>query len=69
MFILYRKLFSQIDGEAIGNLLGSTLANWFLGMIKKKIFVNIFCFIHHFNYVMWMVCLPSSILQPMFNCS
>ena len=38
MFIHNGKLFSQIDGVAMGNPLGPTLANWFLGMIEKKIF-------------------------------
>ena len=38
MFIHNGKLFSQIDGLALGHPLGSTLANWFLGMIEKKIF-------------------------------
>ena len=38
MFIHSGKLFSQIDGVAMGNPLGLTLANWFLGMIEKKIF-------------------------------
>ena len=37
MFIHNGKLFSQIDG-VMGNPLGPTLANWFLGMIEKKIF-------------------------------
>ena len=32
------KLFSQINGVAMDNLLGPTLANWFLGMIEKEIF-------------------------------
>ena len=44
MFIHNSKLFSQIDGVAMGNLLGLTLANWFLGMIKKKIFDQHFSF-------------------------
>ena len=48
MFIHYGKLFSQIDGVAMG----LTLANWFLGMIEKKILINISRFIHHFMYVM-----------------
>ena len=38
MFIHNGKLFFQIDGVAMGNPLGLTLANWFLGMIEKKIF-------------------------------
>ena len=38
MFIHNGKLFSQIDGVAMGNPLGPTLANWFLGMIEKKNF-------------------------------
>ena len=32
------KIFSQIEGEAIGNSLGPTLANWFFEMIAKEIF-------------------------------
>ena len=38
MFIHNGKLFSQIDAVAMGNPLGPRLANWFLGMIEKKIF-------------------------------
>ena len=38
MFIQNGKLFSQIDAVAMGNPLGPRLANWFLGMIEKKIF-------------------------------
>ena len=38
MFIHNGKLFSQIDGVAMDNPLGPMLANWFLGMIEKKIF-------------------------------
>ena len=38
MFIHNGKLFSQIDGVAMGSPLGPTFANWFLGMIEKKIF-------------------------------
>ena len=30
------KLFSQIDGAAMGNHLGPTLADWFLGMMLLK---------------------------------
>ena len=36
----------------MGNPLGPTLANWFLGMIEKKFSINIFRFIHHFMYIM-----------------
>ena len=32
------KLFSPIDGVAMGDPLGPTLAYWFFGMIEKKIF-------------------------------
>ena len=35
MFIHNGKLFSQIDGVALGNSLGPAIANWFLGMIEK----------------------------------
>ena len=56
MFIHNGKLFLQIDGVAMGNPLGLTLANWFLGMIEKKFSTNIFRFFHHFIYVMWMMC-------------
>ena len=38
MFIQNGKLFSQIDRIAMGNPLGPTLVNWFLGMVEKKIF-------------------------------
>ena len=69
MFICNDKLFSRIDGVAIGNPLGFTLANWFLGMKEKKILINIFRFIHHFMYVMWTMFLLSLIPQPKFNCS
>ena len=70
MFIHNGKLFSQIDGVAMGNPLGPTLANWFLGMIeKKKFLINIFRFFHHFMYVTWTMCLPSSIPQLKFKCS
>ena len=69
MFIHNGKLFSQIDGVAMGNPLGPTLANWFLGMIeKKKFLINIFRSIHHFMYVMWTMCLPSLIPQLKFKC-
>ena len=69
MFIHSGKLFSQIDGVAMGNPLGLTLANWFLGMIERKFSINIFHFIHHFMYVMWTMCSLSLIHQPKFNCS
>ena len=48
MFIHKGKLFSLIDGVAMGNHLGPTLANWFLEMVEKKFLINIFRFIHHF---------------------
>ena len=38
MFIDNGKLFSQTDGVAMGNRLGPTLGNCFLGMIEKEIF-------------------------------
>ena len=38
MFVHNGKLFSQIDGVAMGNPLGPTLVNWLLGIIEKKIF-------------------------------
>ena len=38
MFIHNDKLFSLINGVAMGNPLGLTLANWFLVRIEKKIF-------------------------------
>ena len=38
MFIHSGKLFSQIDVVDMGNPLGPTSANWFLGMIEKKNF-------------------------------
>ena len=70
MFIHNGKLFSQIDGVAMGNPLGPTLANWFLGMIEKKIFdQHLSFFFHHFMYVTWTMCLPSSIPQLKFKCS
>ena len=38
MFVYNGKLFSQIDGVAMRNPLGPTLANWCFGMIEKEIF-------------------------------
>ena len=52
MFIQNGKLFSQINRVGMDIPLGPTLANWFLGMVEKKVLINIFCFIHHFMCVM-----------------
>ena len=40
MFIHNGKLFSQFDEVVMGNPLDPTFADWFLGMIKKKILVQ-----------------------------
>ena len=61
------KLFSQIDGIAMGNPLCLTLASWFLGMIEKKIFDQHFFFYPSF-YVRY-VDNSSSIHQQMLKCS
>ena len=38
MFIHICKLYSQIDGVAVGEPLGPSLANWFLEIIENEIF-------------------------------
>ena len=53
MFIHNGKLFSQIDGVAMGNPLGPTLSNWFLGMIEKKIFDQYLSF-HPLFYIRYV---------------
>ena len=66
MFIHNGKLFLQIVRVAMGNPLGSRLANWFLGMIEKKIFDQHLSF--YPSGVMRTMCLLSSIPQPKLNC-
>ena len=34
------KLYKQIDGVTMGSCLGRTLANFFLGCLKEKLFAN-----------------------------
>ena len=53
MFIHNGKLFLQVDRVAMGNPLGPTLANWFLGMIEKKLFDQHLSFYASF-YVRYM---------------
>ena len=67
MLIHNDKLFSQIDRVDMDIPLGPTQANWFLGMVEKKVLINIFCFINHFLCVMYKMCLPSLIHQQMFK--
>ena len=61
-------VFSQIDGVAKRNPSGSTLANWFLGMTKRKFVIKIFRFIHHFICIMWTMFLLFSIHQQTLSC-
>ena len=38
MFLYNKKLYKQIDGVAMGSLLGCTLANFFIGHFEAVIF-------------------------------
>ena len=40
MFLYNSKLYKQVDGVAMGSPLGPSLANFFLGYLEQKIFIN-----------------------------
>ena len=40
MFLYNGKLYKQVDGAAMGSPLGPSLANFFLGYLEQKIFIN-----------------------------